>query len=153
MGCRRTIERAFQERDDRIVGAIVRAVLADWRHQPRAHLPDHFFPDVWMLRDIVRGDGLEHQAALLVILVVAREAVLIHERRHIRLAGARKGSFGSGERRLLGLQNKRAGQGEQTGDANRNRQTAESTQTHMPTSYARALAPSSVAPLLNVPGR
>ena len=49
MGGRRPIERRLQVRDHRVVGRIVRPLLADRRHLPGPQLADHLLPDVRML--------------------------------------------------------------------------------------------------------
>ena len=62
-----------------VVGRLVRPILADRRHLPGAQLPDDLLPDVRMA-DVLGVDRLQHEAALLVILVVAGETVLVDQR-------------------------------------------------------------------------
>ena len=73
------IERLFEERDDGVVRGIVRPFFPDRRHQSGAKLANDLLPHVRMLRDVLGGDRLQHEAALFMILVVAGEAEIVDQ--------------------------------------------------------------------------
>jgi hypothetical protein len=73
------IQRQSQPGYNVFIGALVRTLLAEWRHLARAKLSDNAFPGIGMPGDIFMAKFLEIQAALLRFAVVATNAVLIDD--------------------------------------------------------------------------
>ena len=65
--------------DRGLVRRFIRPRQSNWRHLPRAHLPDDFFPRLRILRHIGGDEGVERQPAGFQAAVMAGNAIPIDD--------------------------------------------------------------------------
>ena len=73
------VERGAEFGHHLIVGAVLRAILADRRHLPRAKFSDGPFPNIGVFVEILIAEAVEIQPTFLRVTVVASNAILIHD--------------------------------------------------------------------------